>query len=504
VKDLYATFRRHLYLPDTAALDFGVAHVVAHRQSGDPLWGIIVGPSGATKTEVIRSLGGIPEVHPVSTLTPSTLISGMKRGSNQTGRRSPSLLLRMDAAGLSFITMKDFTTILETRRESRAEILGQLREVYDGSFSKAFGTGETVTWEGRLGLLAGVTPVIDTHRQSMAILGERFLYLRLDDADPREMARAARLERDEGAMRSELAAAVVTFLDGVDYDRRLREEDGEFLDALAIFAAWVRTGVLRDTYRPDHVLARPQRDAPTRLVKQLGALYRALVAMGHSDPRGFTTRVARDSVPRDRWDALILLAGGPTRRGELSDGLGLPQAQYKTVQRLMEDLEMLGLVDVTRDEDHRPEDGIRAPNVYSLSAEAGPVLSQMTSSSLDNHVPPHLNSLDIRDPPREMREMDTLGENTSVQVEAIPRTRAGRESPYLRRERIAARMLAEMQPSEEIVGRLCELLADDPDLMRHPGDIYDIFTTEGLFNDHVLYSVAQLWAIICTPEPVAA
>jgi hypothetical protein len=101
-----------------------------------------------------------------------TFVSGFK------GKNS-SLLERLDAKGLSFLLLKDFTTVLSLHRDARSEILGALREIYDGEYSKDFGNGQSVSWSGRLGFLAGVTPVIDRHHQVLAVLGQRFLMLRL-------------------------------------------------------------------------------------------------------------------------------------------------------------------------------------------------------------------------------------------------------------------------------------------------------------------------------------
>lgn len=149
---MHNTFGAHLYLPDPAVLDVAIATLVAHRLGGDPLWTLLVGAPGSGKTEVIQSVGDCPEVHPLSSLTAQTFASGLR------GKARASLLHRLDAQGHSFVTLKDLTTVLTMHREARQEILAQLREIYDGAYAKEFGTGEAISWEGRLGFLAGVTP----------------------------------------------------------------------------------------------------------------------------------------------------------------------------------------------------------------------------------------------------------------------------------------------------------------------------------------------------------
>jgi hypothetical protein len=354
-------------------LEVAAAAYVAHLQGAD-LWVHIVGPSGSGKTEAIRSLDGLKAAHPVSSLTARTLFSGSKCPEDDRGRpilsRHPSLLIRMAHArpAKSFLTMKDFTTVLTMHRDERSEILAQLREVYDGSYTRELGNGRTIEWEGRVGVLTGVTPVIDSYRSVMAVLGERFLYLRLGDVDRAVLAARAMAHQDEDEMRERLQRAMARFVGSVDVEAT-PELDREFIVRLATVASWVRTGVIRDEYRLE-VQTRPQLDAPTRLARQLSALHGALVAMGHEDPRELVQRVARDSVPRDRWDAIFLLLEGDMTTRELCAGLGVPRSQNKTVRRMMEDLEMLGLVSVIRQERALVEDDEFAPNVYRLTDDA--------------------------------------------------------------------------------------------------------------------------------------
>ena len=56
------------------------------------------------------------------------------------------------------------------------------------------GTACGVEWEGKLGLIAGVTPVIDEQHAFLAVMGERFVLYRLPEVTRREIARRS-LER---------------------------------------------------------------------------------------------------------------------------------------------------------------------------------------------------------------------------------------------------------------------------------------------------------------------
>src|SRR5437899_8992194 len=59
--------------------------------------------------------------------------------------------------------IKDFTTVLSMKRDKRSVILSQLREIHDGQFRRDFGTGVTKIWNGRVSIVAAVTPVLDRH-----------------------------------------------------------------------------------------------------------------------------------------------------------------------------------------------------------------------------------------------------------------------------------------------------------------------------------------------------
>ena len=109
-------------------------------------------------------------MYPLSELTSKTFASGL-----ETHGENPSLLHRLTN---EVLVLKDLTTVLEMYQEERQAILAQLREIYDGRFDKAWGTGKELHWQGRLGFLAGVTPIIDSYHSVLSVLGERFVLFR--------------------------------------------------------------------------------------------------------------------------------------------------------------------------------------------------------------------------------------------------------------------------------------------------------------------------------------
>src|SRR4030095_10784749 len=98
-----------------------------------------------------------------------------------------SMLLQIGPFGI--LAFKDLTTVLSMHHEARSQIISQLREVADGRTEKSFGNGLRLEWEGKLGLVAGVTPIIDEQHNFLAVMGERFLLYRLPEVPRRDIAR---------------------------------------------------------------------------------------------------------------------------------------------------------------------------------------------------------------------------------------------------------------------------------------------------------------------------
>ena len=73
----------------------------------------------------------------------------------------------------------------EMDKKRQGKILAQLRRIYDGQFSREFGTAENMTertWTGRLTMLAGATPAVDRQYSISQALGGK---VRQDTLAPR-------------------------------------------------------------------------------------------------------------------------------------------------------------------------------------------------------------------------------------------------------------------------------------------------------------------------------
>jgi hypothetical protein len=345
--DVVDVFGRWLHQPDPGALYAVLAGVAANLFDGDPLWLLLVGPSGGGKTELLAAITGLPDVHPAATLTEAALLSGTPRKDHAQGA-SGGLLREVGDFGI--LVLKDFGSVLSQHRDTRAAVLAALRELFDGAWTRRLGTdgGKTLSWQGKLGLLCGCTPAIDTHHAVLAALGERFIWYRLAVDDAAEQARRSLAHAGrEREMRAELAEAVRGLFAGLDLTAEpLDEDDRERLIALATLVVRCRSAVLRDSYSSREIELVPDSEAPGRLVGVLGRLLVALRLIGVPDEEGWrvTVKAGLDSMPALRWRALGHLLDAPAaeKTSDVAAACDLPSS---TARRVLEDLAAHGVLE---------------------------------------------------------------------------------------------------------------------------------------------------------------
>jgi hypothetical protein len=356
-------FKKWLHLDDPAPVYALAATIVANRAPGDPVWLLIVSAPSTGKTELLSAAAGLPYVCSVATLTASALLSGTSKR-ERTKDATGGVLRQVGDFGI--LLCKDFTSVLAQNRDTRAEALAALREVYDGRWDRAVGTdgGRVLTWRGKCGLLGGVTPAFDGYNAVVSTLGDRFLLLRLPDVDPAKTGAMALSHRGrETQMRGALADALAGLVEHADLsavNRALTEDETRRLVRLATFTARGRTGVARDGYRRD-VVYLPQVEGPGRLVLAYARLLGGLGAIGCDGPAAWKVlgRVAVDCMPATRarlarvlldMPAVDLLdpRPGPIRTSEAAAQVGMATS---TAREHLDDLALLAMADRTKTSD---------------------------------------------------------------------------------------------------------------------------------------------------------
>lgn len=347
VRDAYREWLGASY--DLDALDCVLCTAAAEKLSGDPPWLLVVGGSGAAKTETLMPLTG-SGAHVVSTISgEAALLSGTSkkdRAEDATG----GLLPRIKASTSSLLVIKDVTSILSMNRDTRALVLAALREIHDGRWSRDIGGegGRTLSWEGRLVIIGACTTAWDAAHQVIATMGDRFLLVRLAaDAKGRKAAgmQAMKNVNSEIRMRKELSAVVGELLTHVPTaPGALKLTDSEISDTfdLADLITRGRTAVERD-YQGNPSFAHAL-EMPTRLAKQLVQLARGGLALGmsHDAAMAVVARCAADTMPPLRFKALVDVAAKPnSTTADVVDRLQMPR---KTVDRTLQELHLLELL----------------------------------------------------------------------------------------------------------------------------------------------------------------
>jgi len=314
--------------------------------SGDPVWIFLVGGSGQGKTERLMPLAVMPGVWASSKLSGEAALLSATPRKDFSADAHGGLLRQVGSKGI--IIVKDFTSTLEMDRTARGEVLAALREVYDGRWDRNVGAegGRTLTWTGKCGFLAGCTTAIDKAHSVMNDMGPRSLFVRLRAASLDKIAGSA-LDHmgNELAMRQALGAAtagLLTHLPGKPHEITPQARAG--LIGLASLVSQSRSPVHRD-YKGEIELV-GDAEAPTRIIKQIGQLWRACGVLGLGDAESWEVvrRCALDSIPKLRGAVIRYLAGQQAPADTTAVGAGVDHPT-RTVRRALEDLAAHRVVD---------------------------------------------------------------------------------------------------------------------------------------------------------------
>ncbi|GEM_PF-2768334 len=342
---LKRTIRTWLGSIDDEWLDIILACALDRKVPEEPIWIFIVGVPSSTKTEIVRCFQDGPMFYQLSTLTPNSLISGYVKPN---GDKIEDLATQLDG---KILILKDFTTILTMNKEKRDEIVGQLREAYDGEISKKLGNlDKKIHIKSNFGFMACVTPIIDQHYRIMSQLGERCLKVRGDPNEDEMLEKVVANSGKEKEMRTELIEAVMGFITHVEIKAvTLSPEDMIYLKQCAKILARLRapdqTRYERNEYIEDN---QPLPEKPTRLFKQLVKLVRALGSIYSLESCNSLIlerikRITLDSAPKDRGRVYsYLITHKSVTEATLEGDLKIHRT---SLQRILSFFERIGLAD---------------------------------------------------------------------------------------------------------------------------------------------------------------
>jgi len=326
---LEAVFSSILLLKDSNIIKLVIGAIVANQIDGlNAVWLLLVSSPSGGKSEILQALNDIVDsntgrrlIYPISDMTINTFASGQVKIGEEA-----SLLHKMPRGGI--LSFKDFTSMLSKNMEAKMEIMGQLREIYDGAYTKRTGNNRDINWHGKVGAIAGCTEVVYEHLESMSVMGDRFAMYSIEQPDRTDALKfiinATRSGQNKEELRAAVRAAVKEYTEFVlnnieQLDLSISEEIENEIIEISDFCTRVRSGVIMDK-KYNRVEFVPSTEMPMRLSEQLIALATAFVAMRKVESGGESTseplandmailrKIAFDSIPIKRRIALKILA----------------------------------------------------------------------------------------------------------------------------------------------------------------------------------------------------
>lgn len=369
IQDVHEVLNRYLHNFSVEYATGVLATYLANEVDTDsnPVWLLVVAPPSSAKTTILDPLSEVDDVEALSSVTANTFISGMQ------GDQDQSLLNRLGRQPK--LVIKEFGTLTGKDPRQQAEIMGQLREIYDGSIVQHYGTGDTVSWQGKTRIVAGVTGNIDSKRIFRAELGDRFLRLRFGDhTDLVEGAQEAMDGTGEEAeCRAKLAEAYQNVLDearGYLGDVSLGEDTRRVLSNLTALLVRLRTPVERDRYRNDRVKTLPQVEGPYRVSKQFKLVAHALAALrGKTDLENYRLfyRFVYDCMREPRRTLFRHAVRKINENGRVESQDTAEILSRKRGTEKLRDLKLLGILN-----EHSDSDGTRGRPAFrwTLASDA--------------------------------------------------------------------------------------------------------------------------------------
>lgn len=267
IKDLYKEYQELLYMEETDRIDIITAVALSTKLDGIPLWLIIVGPSGDMKSVQINSLENWPEAYTLHNLTSKTLVNGYPDKD-----KHPDLAPKLRD---KLMIIPDMAQILKLPPVEKAEIWGQLRDLYDGYAGKCSGQGTDIKYRDiKVTLIAGSTPAIDSQILVHQDLGTRELIYRTTGTveKKRVMEKCMTNEDHEREIKERLKEITELYLTQRKVEKiTLSEELLEFVQSCALYICTMRATADFDHYTQE-LRSEVWPEEPTRIVKQLKRL----------------------------------------------------------------------------------------------------------------------------------------------------------------------------------------------------------------------------------------
>jgi len=273
LKDLYKKYKTLLHIEDTNRIDIILATALSSRLEGIPIWLILVGSSGDMKTVQLNALEGFNTYY-LQKITSKTLVNGFPNK-----EKYPDLAPKLNE---KLVLIRDFATLMKLPPSEKAEIWGQLRDLYDGFAGTTSGMGTDVSYKDiKVTLIAASTPTIDGQILIHQDLGTRELIYRVKGNDDKNKAMEKCMENEscEKKISQELNEITINYLNNIKIKRKEPNEEEVYeLKKIAIYLSHMRASGNIDSFS-NTLLGDVYPEEPTRIIKQLKRLFICLKSL---------------------------------------------------------------------------------------------------------------------------------------------------------------------------------------------------------------------------------
>jgi hypothetical protein len=321
---------------------------------GDPLWLMLIGAPGGSKTETIETLGSGDEATSTADAHLSDLtVAGLLSQTKEKNPKRTGVLSRLPNDG-GLITITDMSPLLSREQISGKEQNGTfaaMREIFGGKYDREMHPRK-VSWRGRVTFVGAVTSAIDRHGHFINEMGPRFLFIRLTPYSDEDREHVLDLvysrqnydgwkARQVEMMREVVMAGRERLRAGIETP----EEYRVLVRHSATLIAMGRVTVPRDAYRDQAIIGLSETEEATRATAQLTKYVRASVALGWKPEivERNIRHIAWSSMKRERAAVLNVLRvaqDSPTSE-EIGARAGMSR---KVAQTVLEDLSCTGLI----------------------------------------------------------------------------------------------------------------------------------------------------------------
>jgi len=351
LEDLHKKYNDLLYIEDMKRIDVVLATALSKKLEGVPLWLILVGPSGDMKSVQLNALDGFYSEY-LHKITSKTLVNGYKDK-----KEHPDLAPKLDN---KLVIIRDMASLLKLPAAEKAEVWGQLRDLYDGFAGTASGEGMNKKYKDlKVTLLAGSTPAIDAQILVHQDLGTRELIYRTKGNNNKKkvMDKCIENEEYEEKIKNELNEVTTEFLFNCDIKRKeVSEEALDKIKEIAIYTTFMRASAEFDNYK-NTLRNDVYPEEPTRITKQLKRLYICLKSLdeNYTDERAFEILwdVAKSSAFPLRVKLFEHLLNNPKREFSTSNLANTLKIGKGTVQREVQVMWNMGIVTLREEQTQR-------------------------------------------------------------------------------------------------------------------------------------------------------